>query len=344
MNSSSSKLQHHFFLFLFVIAAGAMFFIWRPFLAPLVLAGSFAIVFQPLYIRINKRLKNHSSIASLLTVLIILIVILVPLVLIGGLLFNEARDLYLQITNNSGQIAHLNAKLALYQRHIHAFAPDINLNLTKNIQLGLGWVLAHLDTFFSGFLSILLGAVVMTTALFFFLRDGRMFRDQLFILSPLNTKYDKNIFSKIIATINSVIRGSIVVSAAQGIFATIGFAIAGIPNPIIWGVAAMFTSLIPGVGTSLITIPCIIFLFVTAPAWHGVILIIWAIIGIALIDNFLSPFILRRGIKIHQFLILISVLGGIAFFGPIGFIMGPIMLAFFFALLELYPTIIRSES
>ena len=343
MESSSTKLEHHFFLVLFIIAAAMIFFIWRPFLAPLVLAGSFAIVFQPIYSRIRRKIGGHSSLASLLTVLIILIVFLLPLVLIGGLLFNEARDLYLQITTNTGQIAHLNTKLALFQKHIHVFAPDVNLNITKNIQIGLGWVLAHLDTFFSEFLSILLSAIVMVTALFFFLRDGKALRDQLFVLSPLSTEYDQNIFSKIIATINSVVRGSIVISITQGIFATIGFAIAGIPNPIIWGVAAMFTSLVPGVGTSLITIPCIIFLFVTMPAWHGIVLVVWALIGIGFIDNFLSPFILKRGIKIHQFLILISVLGGIVFFGPIGFIMGPIILAFFFALLEMYPSIIRGQ-
>ncbi len=342
--NSSSKLQHNFFLLLLVAAAAMMFFISQPFLTPLVLAASFAIVFHPIYLRINDRLKNRSSLASFLTVMLILLAILVPLVLIGGLLFAEARNLYLQITTNSGEIVHLNNQLSILQRHIHNIAPDINLNITQNIQNGLGWVLAHLDTFFSGFLSIFLGAVVMITALFFFLRDGRDLRDQLFVLSPLNPEYDRKIFSKIIATINSVIRGSVVVSLAQGIFATIGFTLAGIPNPIIWGVAAMFTSLIPGVGTSLVMVPCIIFLFVTQPIWHAILLIVWAVIGIAGIDNFLSPFILRRGIKIHQFLILISVLGGVVFFGPIGFIMGPIVLALFFALLEIYPTIIQAES
>jgi predicted PurR-regulated permease PerM len=117
----------------------------------------------------------------------------------------------------------------------------------------------------------------------------------------------------------------------------------GIPNPLIWGVAAMMSSFIPGVGTSIITIPAIIFLFLTAPLWHGVGLIIWALGGVGVIDNFLSPFIYNRGIKIHPFLVLLTVLGGIAFFGPIGIIMGPIMLAFFFALLDIYPTIIQNK-
>lgn len=343
MNSSFTKVQHNFFLILFICSAGVMFLIWRPFLSSLVLAASFAIVFHPLYNRIARLFRGNGSFASLLTVIIILLVVLIPLALIGFLLFNEARSLYISVATGSGSTALVNGLVDNIQSHIQEYIPSFHVDFPFYVQNVLQWGINHLDLFFSSFLSILVGTVVMIIAMFFFLRDGKAFKNKLFILSPLDHKYDQDIFQKLVQTINSVIKGSLVIGITQGIFATIGFTITGVPNPLIWGVAATLASFIPGVGTSLVTVPCMIFLYFTAPLWHSVVLLVWALGGVGLIDNLLTPYILNRGIQIHPFLILISVLGGITFFGPLGFIMGPIMLAFFFALLDIYPLIIKEQ-
>ncbi|MCC2630307.1 MAG: hypothetical protein K0S38_116 [Candidatus Paceibacter sp.] len=341
--NSATKIQHYFFLILVLIACTIMFFIWRPFLAPLVFAGSLAIVFFPVFDRINAKLGGRNTISALLTVLLILLVVLIPLIIVGGLLFNEARGLYFDIATDSGGVNIINQITDTLQTKLQSIAPDATLNTQQYLQNGLQWILEHLNTFFSSFIAIIFGLVIMFIALFFFLRDGRAFRDKVFVLSPLNQEYDKEIFRKLVTTIDSVIKGSLFVGLIQGAFATIGYFITGVPNPILWGIATMFASFIPGIGTSLVTVPAIIFLFVTQPLWHAVVLAIWAFSGVGLIDNFLTPVILKRGIKVHPFLILISVLGGIAFFGPIGLLMGPIMLAFFFALLDIYPLIIRDQ-
>lgn len=58
-------------------------------------------------------------------------------------------------------------------------------------------------------------------------------------------------------------------------------------------------------------------------------LLIWGICAVGLVDNFLGPILIERGVQIHPFIILLSVLGGIAFFGPIGFVAGPVVFNFF---------------
>ena len=183
-------------------------------------------------------------------------------------------------------------------------------------------------------------STVFIIALFFMLRDASAIQEKIFLLSPLKRDYDENIIKKIRNAINSVIKGAIVTSVIQGLYASLGFWISGIPNPIVFGLLAMLLSLIPGVGTSIVTIPAIIYLFVAVSAWRGAILIVWFALGIVLIDNIISPHLIKRGIKMHPFIILISVLGGIALFGPIGFIIGPVVLAFFSALLDMYPLVI----
>jgi predicted PurR-regulated permease PerM len=343
MNSASVKLQHNFFLVLLILTGIIIFYICRPFLAPLVIAGSFAIVFHPVFEWIAKKLNNRRNIAALITVLLIILVVLGPFVLVGSLLFNEARNLYISVAAGTGEVSIIERLVTNVETQLKTIAPDIDLNVDQYVQNGLQWILSHLNSFFSSFLGILIGMFLMVFALFFLLRDGRALKEKLFALSPLKRDFDQGIMNKLIGAVNSVIKGSLVIATVQGVFAGIGFAIAGVPNPILWGVAAIFASLIPGIGTALVTVPWIIYLFITQPIIYGIGLAIWAGAGIGLIDNFLAPYVLNRGIKIHPFLIFISVIGGLTFFGPIGFILGPVMFAFFFALLDIYPLIFQGE-
>lgn len=96
------------------------------------------------------------------------------------------------------------------------------------------------------------------------------------------------------------------------------------------------TALIPSIGTSIVLVPAIIFLFATGMPIHAFGLLIWSAIIVGTIDNVLNPILVGRGVNIHPFFILLSVLGGITFFGPIGFMLGPMILSFLFTLLDIY--------
>jgi predicted PurR-regulated permease PerM len=139
----------------------------------------------------------------------------------------------------------------------------------------------------------------------------------------------------------SIFAGSIIVALVQGILTGIGFTIFGVPNPALWGSIASVAALIPGVGTALVVVPGILYLFFTGSTGYAIGLLVWGILAVSLIDNFLGPILVNRGVKIHPFLILLSVLGGLIFFGPVGFLLGPIILAFLFALLDIYRSSVR---
>jgi predicted PurR-regulated permease PerM len=256
---------------------------------------------------------------------------------------NEVKTIYLSFIadpNGPASIAHA---VSYLEKHLSVFAPNIRLDVASYTQNILTWALAHLDMFFSGFFTIFVGAILTVLALFFMLRDASALQEKIFLLSPLKKDYDENIIKRIRNSINSVIKGAIVTSVIQGLYASVGFWISGIPNPVVFGLLAMILSLIPGIGTSIVAIPAIIYLFVIGAAWKGAFLIVWYAIGVVVIDNIISPHLLKRGIKIHPFVLLISVLGGIALFGPIGFIVGPVILAFFSALLDMYPIITADQ-
>ncbi len=341
MNTSHTKLQHSFFLLMLTIVSVIMFFVYRPFLSALIFAVAFAVVFKSLYVRLVKAFGNRETLAAFTTVLIILLVVLVPLVLIGGLLFDEARDLYVSLSNNGGSLGAANNIVSTVEAYVHRVAPDVTIDVAQSIQYGLQWTVSHLDTFFSQFVHIILGIFIMIIALFYLLRDGKYLRARYVSLSPLSDTYDEEILSKLTRAINSVVRGSLVISVVQGVLAAIGLAVAGVSNPIILGALATIASLIPGIGTSLVMLPIILYLLFTHQVAVGVGLLIWQLLVVGLVDNFMAPYLIKRGMKIHSFFILMSVLGGIVFFGPIGFLLGPIILALFFALLDIYPLIIK---
>lgn len=99
----------------------------------------------------------------------------------------------------------------------------------------------------------------------------------------------------------------------------------------------------PGIGTAVVTVPAIIILFATGQVWQAGLLLIWASLVVGLVDNFVGPYLIGRGNNMHPFIILISVLGGISAFGPIGFIVGPVIVTLFFILLEIYNQYIIKE-
>jgi predicted PurR-regulated permease PerM len=138
----------------------------------------------------------------------------------------------------------------------------------------------------------------------------------------------------------SVIRGALIVAILQGIMAGLGFLIFGVPNPAFWGMIVVVASLIPIVGTWLIIIPAIIYLFATGHVFGAFGFLIWSGVIVNVIYNIVSPQLMRRGTGIHPYIILLGVLGGIAFFGPIGFLLGPFIVALLFSLLNMYPSLV----
>jgi predicted PurR-regulated permease PerM len=204
------------------------------------------------------------------------------------------------------------------------------------LKTALEWIFANLDRVFSGLAKVAGYAFVFLLALFYFLRDGRIIIKNFISWSPLIDSHDEYITKTLKRAIQSVFAGTVVVSVIQGILTGIGFALFGIPAPAVWGSIAAVAAFIPGIGTSLVLIPGIIYLFVTHGFVPAIGLAIWGAVAVGLVDNILGPYLINRGINVHPFLILISVLGGLVVFGIVGFLLGPLILAFLFALLEIY--------
>ncbi|MEI8328200.1 MAG: AI-2E family transporter [Candidatus Taylorbacteria bacterium] len=325
-----------------IILAGLMIL---PILTPLVLAGAFAVIFAPLNRWVLKTFfhgREKSSFGAIVTVIILAIFIFVPLALLSFTMYGEIKSTYLYITDATARsqvIDILNHTSESISSIMPGTIPSYSfesLNLVAILKNIAGWAISHMDSIIGSIYKLTVGFFVMCLALFYFFRDGKELRHYLVNMSPLVDSDDNHIISKLEKTIRSIFTGSIMVAIIQGMLTGVGFAIFGVPSPSLWGVVAAVAALIPGIGTSLILIPGIVYVFISGSIGQTIGLAVWSILAVGLIDNILGPVIMNRGVKIHPFLILLAVLSGLTFFGPIGFILGPIILALLISLLEIY--------
>ncbi len=337
------RLQLTFFGLVALIVLVLNFFIFLPYASVLFLAAVFAIVFLPVFNYFARQFRGNRTIASVVTVGLIFVTILLPVVLLGFLVFQEASDAYVTIADQEvGTL--LESKWSIVEEQVHAFAPNVSLELETYIRQGLSLVVSHLDSFFSGLVKTIFSFFLLMLGLFYLFKDGDKVKDRMVKLSPLENAHDREIFKRVELTINSVVRGFIVVALVQGILTGLGFAIFGIPAPILWGLVASIAALVPSVGTALVIAPGILYLFWSGQTAAAVGLLVWGTLAVGLVDNILGPILMRRGTTIHPFVILLSVLGGVALFGPIGFLAGPIFVSLLVALFDMAPIVMKKEN
>ena len=335
-----------FFWVLFGAFGLLSFMVMSPYITAIFLAGVFTILFSPFHARIKKWVGGNETLAALATVLLVFLLILIPLILLGVLMSQEVLSIYSTLANGKGGFALLDQATKAIEGQIQNFIPSFELHASiyTYLETGLRWMGGNLNAFLSSVLSFVSQLLLILIAMFFFYRDGEKLYNFIVKWSPLSDSYDESIIAKIELAVTSVIKGSLATAILQGALLGLGFALFGVPNPVLWGVVATVTALIPVVGTGIVLLPAVAYLFLGGHMISSGGLLLWGIFLVGLIDNVTRPMFMRLGIDIHPFLIFLSVLGGLAYFGPIGFLAGPIVLAFFFALLDIYPSIVKGRA
>jgi len=343
MNPHKSELYFLLFLLLTVLILG--FFLFKPFIYVLILAVVFATVFDPLHQKILVWTRGRKILSALLSTISVLIVVIIPISFLATQVFQETSSLYLSITEEGNTFA-FNNKLEQIVNNFNnlPYLPDdFSFDFKEYASRGLNWVVSHIASIISNFAAAFVGVFIFLMALYYIFKDGSRLKRAIVSSSPLQDNHDEAIFRKLKLAINAVMKGSLGIAIIQGALTAVGFLIFNVPNPILWGSIAAITALIPGLGTALVIGPASLYLFWTGQTSFGVGLLIWGVAAVGLVDNFLGPRIVEKGMHIHPFLILLSIFGGLSLFGPLGFILGPLVLSLLFALLDIYFEIRREH-
>lgn len=310
------------------------FFIIRPYLVTLALAGTAAVIFYPVHAYIQKALRGRKTVAALLMVVLTYILVLFPLVLIGIQIVAEATGMYALLRADTDTLPlHL---LSQIETAIQAYIPGVSLNISQFAGQALNWIAGSVQSLVTQTFRTLFLTLLGTFAYFYMLRDGKSFIDALVELSPLDDKKDIKLIQRLHKAINSVVRGSIVIGLLQGIVTGIGLAIFGVPNAVLLASIAAVGAMIPTIGTTIVLGPVVVYLLVMGEHVSAIGLTVWGAAAVGSIDNFLYPLLVGKGMRMHPVFIFFAVIGGIAYFGISGLILGPLIISLLFGLLDIF--------
>jgi predicted PurR-regulated permease PerM len=336
-------IESFFFLALLLGTLAVVIVMVLPFASILILAAVLAFLFSAPYERMVRAFGGRRSLAALVMTVIVLVTILVPLSFAAWRIGAEAGALYSYLRDHTdpGEVLRFVSRAELMIRGV---VPGFQLDpadVTAQTQRALQWVVSHLGALFAQVTRLVISFLFLLLFFYYILRDGNRLKRRLMELSPLADDQEELIVSKLGRAVTSVVRGAIILHVIQGVVAGIGFAIFGLPNPALWGAATMLAGFVPSLGTALVFVPAVAYLLLTGHGVSAVALSVWGAAVVGLLDNFLGPKLVASGLNIHPLIIMLSVLGGVSLFGPIGILMGPIIVSLLFALFDIYLALVR---
>lgn len=336
--SSRHEMIARWFFLIVSVAVGYIF--WRmlqPYAIVLITAAATAVVVTPLEPHARFLFRNR-RLSAFLMVLGVLVVIVGPLVLAGFLMVDQALELVRSSVGAHGWIETFDVT---HQAWFTILPQSLQSQIsTFDVRSGLlalaSWASQHLGVIFASSADFVFKTAMFFICLFYFILDRDRIVDEILALSPLKNKTDRDILDRMANTIRAVVSGSLIVAIIQGVLAAVGMTIFGIPGALIWAALVVIAANIPFLGTASIMLPAVAYLVISGNNGGAIGLLIWSVVVVGFIDNVLKPYLVEGRTNMHALLILLTILGGLQVFGPIGLIVGPTILAAFLALVELY--------
>ncbi len=339
----SNKFQQAFILLLLLVVLMGFVGMIREFIMVLVLAAIFAGLLYPLYRKILYYLKNRSVLSAASILIICTFAIVLPLVGLTSMVTSEA----IQISEKASPIVKkaLDNNLSISQQ-LPTWVPlqekfksldETILEKVPEVVKAIGnWLVSNLSSATKGTASFFMNLFILFYAMFYFLIHGPELLGSLNSLLPLSKEDYTEVMNRGMIVTMASLKSIMIIGVIQGVLVGLAFWASGIGGPAFWGTIAFFLSAIPGLGTPVVWLPAAAYLIFTGNTGWGIGLIIWGALVIGSVDNFLRPWIIANDVKLPDLVILVSILGGILSFGPIGIIIGPVIAALLDTILNIY--------
>lgn len=327
-------------LFVVLLAGTAVLsvVILAPFFSAIAWAIVLAVAVRPLWTRIERRFPAHRSLAAASTSLLVAVVVLLPAAILGTALATQAAQaatrfgVYLR--TQAGPVPGDLSKLPGVDRAFDwlqenaGVTPTLVRQHTAEIAGKLsGFVAAKGGGLLAGFFGAVGTFLLTLFLLFFLLRDGEAMAEATSDLLPLSAAERRKTMQRLGTMLESIFKGSLLTALVQGVVGGIGWALAGLPSPVLAAAAMAVLSLLPIGGTAFVWLPGAAALAVQGRTGAAAFLFLWGAAAVGSIDNFLKPFLIKGGGELTTLVVFLGVFGGIAAFGLLGVFIGPVVLA-----------------
>jgi predicted PurR-regulated permease PerM len=330
-------------LLLLVLLVSALFFAMiRQFLMAMFLAGLFAALARPLYLRLVRWFQGRRALASIATLILIIITILLPLSGLLGIITAQAVKVGETATpwierqlKEPETISGFFNRLP-FSEHIKPYRNEIFKKAGEMVGKMSGFLIDSLSSATVGTVHFLFMSLIMLYTMFYFLMDGDKLLLHMLYYVPLKYEDECRILEQFTSVARATLKGTAVIGLLQGTLAGLAFAVVGIPSAVFWGAIMTVASIIPSVGSALIWGPAALILALNGQIVKAIGLTVFCAAIVGSLDNLLRPILVGKDTQMHELLIFFSTLGGILMFGIVGIMIGPIIAALFTAIWELY--------
>lgn len=318
-----------------------------PFLGDFLWAVILSLSFHPIYLRVKRWLGGRGNVASLLMTILVVVALVLPGFFVLVNLGKEARRTYhafstiswekkgdwvtrkIRALNLDGLLEYWGVDKEQVETAVRNGVGSGLKNVPKIILEGVSSVFKNLALF-------ALHIAFVAVAFFFFLRDGDYYAGRLVELLPLERGHKEIVVNTFSRTVSAVVRGTFITAAAQGLLSGVGFAVAGMPVPVLLGLLTSVNSCIPFLGATSVWLPSAIWLFSQEHYIASIGLAAYGALIVSVVDNILKPWIIGEETKVPVFLLFFTILGGLKVYGLLGVFLGPIIVSLGMAFLSIY--------
>jgi predicted PurR-regulated permease PerM len=313
----------------------------RDFLMALLLAAIFSALANPLYRKILDKVGGREAVAAVITLVILILGVLVPALALIQIASTQATQLIRDIvsfvsdldTNVSGFSV---PDWMPFRDDIQNAAPQLATKVGDLVGKLASFFVSSLSTVTRGTASFFLNLFIMVYAMGYFLREKTSVLFQLMRYSGLPPAFQEHLVDRVVSISRATIKGTLLIGIAQGALGGIGFWVVDIPGAVFWGAVMMIASIIPGIGPALVWVPAVIYLISTGETVSAIGLGLWCGLVVGTIDNIMRPALVGKDTQMPDLIVLVSTLGGLAMFGAVGLIIGPVIAGLFLTMWELF--------
>ena len=330
-----------FIVFLLLLYQAAR--LLAPFSSALLWASIIALALHPLYTKILRLMNGRPNPAAGVMTLFTFVLVIGPAVALFAALTSQVVELYHRASDFilSGEWSRTweNLRTSAFGS-VFSHPSLAGLDIRGLVIKGLGELSSDMAAQVGGALRnvvlLVFNFLIMLFSLFFFFRDGKTYYAKAMEIIPFTVEQKKSITRRFSDTFSAVINGLFLVALLQGLMTGIGFAIFGIPFPVLWGCLAAILALLPVGGTALVWLPAALYLVLTGATLNGILLAVWGVVLVSLPDNFLKPLLIGRKAKLPTFFLFIGILGGIKAYGIFGILFGPLVVTLVTSFVQIY--------
>lgn len=341
---ANNNFSKNFFLGAFLVLIALTAVLIKPLLVALITGAVLAYVFHPIYKKLEVKLKSKTVAASIIIILLIFL-LAIPTYFIANAMTKEGYTLFLNVkkTLQPGAISITdcakNPKLfcEFSNKIVNSLQdPQVKFYLEDASSKFSNYVISETSKFIINLPTMIMGIFVMLFTIYYLLKDGVNFIHKVKYSIPLKRHHVDHIIKEFDNFTYATIYGNFFTAIAQGLVGGLVFYILKIQTPILAGLAMGLFSVIPYLGPFIIWLPVSIGLLLSGEVGKAIILFLAGTFIISIIDNIVKPEIIGKKTKLHPAAVLVGIIGGIASFGPIGILAGPLIISLLLSFIEVY--------